>query len=132
MWWEDYKKVTFGSIKGKTLAKICIDKEKARIYFLFDDGSKYKMSMENDCCNAYWLDDICGELRDLIGSPLIEAEEVTNMEKPPVPVEAQEHYTWTFYKLGTIKGSVTLRWFGTSNGYYSESVYFEKYVRKEE
>ena len=76
--------------------------------------------------------DIVGELKDLIGVPLLMAEEVTNAQdvNPPgveVP-EDQDSFTWTFYKIATINGYVTLSWYGESNGYYNESVSFRKDV----
>jgi hypothetical protein len=72
--------------------------------------------------------DIAGDLNDLIGNPLLMAEEITNEqdvnpEGVKIP-EYQDSFTWTFYKLATRKGSVTLSWYGESNGYYNESVSF--------
>ena len=73
--------------------------------------------------------DIVGDLEDLIGHPIFMAEEVTNENTNPPGVEIPEYqdsFTWTFYKLATIKGSVTVSWYGESNGYYNESVSFKR------
>jgi hypothetical protein len=52
---------------------------------------------------------------------LLEAEEVSDYDADSL-YAGEESYTWTFYKFATRKGFVTVRWYGSSNGYYSESV----------
>lgn len=64
-----------------------------------------------------WIEDIVGDLDDLQGEPLTEAEVVT--EECDV---GDGHQTWSFFKFGTSKGCVTVRWCGESNGFYSECV----------
>lgn len=98
------------------------------IVFLAEDGSAYKLFHVQDCCETVTIEDVCGDLRDLEGSPVIVAEEVISTENPDdAPVsEYQDSFTWTFYKIDTEKGGVTIRWYGESNGYYSESVDFER------
>ena len=113
---------------GKTL--IAIDSaEHEEIIFTTDTGEVYKLYHDQDCCESVTVDDICGDLLDLLGSPIIEAEEVTsNINPDDVTDEFKKNqddsFTWTFYKFGTAKGFVTIRWYGQSNGYYSESVDF--------
>lgn len=81
---------------------------------------------QQDCCEFVRIEDISGDLSDLIGEPLLMAEDVSGMvtkpANPPFVDEYNDSYTYTFYKFATRKGYVDVRWFGESNGFYSEEV----------
>lgn len=85
---------------------------------LFETETKrYFLYHSQDCCESVDIKDIDGDLDVLIGSPILTAEERTESSS-----QEDNSYTWTFYTIRTIKGSVTISWYGSSNGYYSESV----------
>lgn len=110
--------------KGKIITKI--EGMKTSSYYItfhFNDGSYARMFHITDCCESVSLNEIIGDIKDIINTPIIEAEEVSSESFPPP--EFCESYTWTFYKFRTIKGDLTLRWLGESNGYYSEVVHLE-------
>lgn len=125
------KKPKFEDLKGKVLVNVRNIGDEEFI-FTTVNGEVYKQYHDQDCCESVTIEDICGDLKDLIGDPLLIAEEVkhepdVNPEGVPSKVY-QDSFTWTFYKLGTRKGCVTVRWYGESNGYYSESVDFCRLV----
>ncbi len=121
--------MTFEDLKGKTLTAIEIESDRECMRFICDDGDAYRLIYHHDCCAGCSIEDICGDLEDLIGHPLLVAECVTSSENPEgVVKEDQYSFTWAFYKLDTIKGGVTIRWYGESNGYYSETATFERLI----
>lgn len=124
--------VPFSTLIGKVFMEVAGEVGSDEVVFKADDGNEYVLLHDQDCCEHVSVEDINGDLSDLIGSPILIAEEVTSNENPEgvtVP-EYQESFTWTFYKIATQKGHVVIRWYGESNGYYSESV--DLVVRKKE
>lgn len=111
-------------ILGQTIVNI--KRQTHRLEFQMENGDVWAMFHIQDCCESVTLEDICGDLNDLIGTPLLVAYEETSKTDPPADAWEPYSYTWTFYRLATVRGSVTLRWYGTSNGYYSESADFVK------
>ena len=122
----------FKDLVGKTLKSIRIDKgdDDDIIVFTDTEGKKYQLNHYQDCCECVTIEDICGDIGDIIGNPIMVAEEVQHEQNVnPEGAEADDSddsFTWTFYKLDTCKGGVTIRWLGESNGYYSESVSFSE------
>lgn len=124
-WNPDYE-AKFEDLLGKTIVEIDgAEADSDVIVFLCSDGTKYMMYHEQDCCESVTVNDICGSITRMIGTPITKAECVTN-SNDPAATEWAESWTWTFYHLATVKGYLTIRWYGESNGYYSESVDFVK------
>ena len=121
------KEVEFKKLTWETLENIKVNASNNEIVFTCASGNIFKMHHIQDCCESVTIEDICGDLNDLVGSIVLNAEESTSGENPEgVKPDYQDSFTWTFYKIDTTKGSVTIRWYGDSNGYYSESVDFEQ------
>lgn len=100
-----------------------INQSNDEIVFVFSDGSQGRFYHEQDCCETVVIDDVNGSWGDLIGTPLLVADERISHED----LKGREYYdsiTWTFYTFRSVKGSVDVRWHGSSNGYYSEKVNF--------
>lgn len=102
---------------GRTFVSVEKSATDDEILFTDENGQVFKMMHMQDCCEAVWIESVVGDLTDLVGSPILQAEEAVSDD-----TTASESGTWTFYKLATIKGYVDIRWCGQSNGYYSEGV----------
>lgn len=120
MYWNSETDVE--TLKGKVLLKI--DKSDEEIYFHTMDNEVYKMYHDQDCCESVYVEDVEGDLEDLIGSPITMAEATSSETDRENDWGGSS--TWTFYRFATNKGYVTIRWLGESNGYYSERVSFIK------
>lgn len=113
--------IDFSILVGQTIKSVAPSNEE--IIFYTKEGNQYRMYHRQDCCESVSVEEVIGEWADIVGNPVLKASEETN--NVGQGKEYDDSFTWTFYNISTIKGSVTIRWYGGSNGYYSESVDFE-------
>jgi len=93
-----------------------------QIIFLADlEQIALRMWHSQACCESVYIADITGDINDLLLSPLTEAELVGHDSNK----DDDSFTSWSLYKFGTRKGSVTIRWTGSGSPYYSQQVNFE-------
>ena len=115
-----------------------LHEETEDIAFHCKDDYIVVMYHEQDCCEQVYLDS-CDSVTNGVDiytdCDWCEIEEVSSEGCGSKTYGARSNgepweddsFTWTFYKLKTNKGYDNMRWYGCSNGYYSESVDFAIY-----
>ena len=117
-------------LNGRKLVEVTgLEKGSDRVQFVCEDGSVWQQVHVQDCCESVSVEDIIGDPADLQDAVVVDARQETSDQDPEgwTPPEYRDYgILWTFYIIQTNKGAVTIRWLGESNGYYSESVDFER------
>jgi hypothetical protein len=106
------------------VGQICIDVKRNdkhlhedEIHFTLENGDRYALAHSQDCCESVVIESIEGDLKDLVGSPIVMADESSKEDA---------YSKWTFYRLATIKGYVDIRFLGETDSCYSIDVDFVK------
>ena len=117
---------TYTEFSGKTIQEVrgC-KKHSDEVTIKFTDGSCLKFYHRQDCCETILLEDFDATPEDLVSAKIISIEERISRsnENEIKPLNTcDESYTWSFYVIKTSKFTMTMRWYGESNGWYSETV----------
>ena len=102
---------------GLVFTSIVCDADEDSIKFFQGDKLRFELKHEQDCCENVYIESIVGDLKDLEDSPILVSEESSSDGGYS---QYGDTSTWSFYKLATRKGYVDIRFYGESNGYYSE------------
>lgn len=111
---------------GKTLTRVTATEYE--VHFECSDGNNFRLYHMQDCCEHVRVFKTEGNWTDLIGKQIESTweETITDGNPPEVVYKTYGSYTWTVYTIRAAGASVDCIWLGESNGYYSESVYFQR------
>lgn len=117
------RQTEIAELVGNTIVEVVgLNKGSECVRFKLKDGRTVEMCHEQNCCEQVLLEDIVGDTECLLKGPVVLAEDASSREGSPLDGYCRDSHTWTFYTIGTAAGCVVLRWYGASNGYYSEEV----------
>lgn len=116
-------------LPSATITHVFVVKQRIAMLVL-SDGRILALYHDQDCCEDVYIADGADELQTLVGEVLTGVEVVTKpFSQEELNERGEESATWTFMNVLTNKDSVQLRWYGSSNGYYSESADYADITR---
>jgi hypothetical protein len=116
-----YYNIDINDLVGQTIVSIDnLEYNSSCVYF---NTEKYIFTMfhEPQCCESIYIDDICGDISDILNTPIIAAYESfkeKNFFSSKIG-ELSPHDNWTFYNIATVKGDLSIIWRGEQSNYSS-------------
>lgn len=73
----EYKTIQISELIGKTFASVIRSDSRNDDYIMLygTDGTVYKMYHDQSCCESVRIEDICGDLSDLVDAEIYDARE---------------------------------------------------------
>lgn len=113
----------FRELRGKVLSSV--ELIEGGVAFKMKDGKRFQLHGHQSHMSSVVLRDIVGDLSDLV-SALIVMADVESKDNHDMIDGEDMGMTWTYYKLATKKGYVTISFRGDSlGGRYTEHADFE-------
>jgi len=112
LWYQD-----INNLVGKELTNLTVGG--GAVTMSFSDGSRYAVEHHQDCCESVGMT-FASDVPKELG--IIDSITLTNPDLPHDQDYEPESFTWTELNIGLANGlGFTAQWYGTSNGYYSET-----------
>ena len=108
------------SVAGAKITGVTGLKEGSQEIRIQTDKGLLVLLHHQDCCEHVSVEDVAitGDESDLIGARILECREDSKFDDNTDYGDGK----WTFYNIVTDRADVNIRWYGSSNGYYSISV----------
>lgn len=89
------------------------------VWFITDQNTGVALGHIQECCEEVKLVEYHGDLEDLIGYPILQADCSCSVLPD---TDEYSFNTARFYKFATVKGYVTFRFMSSTSGAYSDAV----------
>ena len=111
---------------GRVIKSITgLEKDSTEVKIIFKDGGEIIQNHKQEWSEEVYVEQVDGNVFMHEGAIVYELlEKVCSKDEIPEEelLSSSDSLTATFYTLKTSKGYLDWRWYGESNGYYSENV----------
>ena len=112
----------FEGLEGRVLTGIAVSNDgESSLRLTFADGSRWYVTTEGDCCSEAWWADVL-HAASCYGGAVVGTEELA-LPEPTDNRTRQEYDSVYGFALHTTRGTVTLAFRNSSNGYYGGWAY---------